>query len=63
MTPVSFSREARLESLNLVASTWGRANVEAGDEVLVTRLEHHANFVPWQQLALERRATFRIAVS
>jgi cysteine desulfurase/selenocysteine lyase len=48
------------ESINLVASTWGRDNVEAGDEILVTALEHHANFVPWQQLAIERGAKFRI---
>jgi len=48
------------ESLNLVASAWGRANVGAGDEVVITGLEHHANFVPWQQLALERRAVLRI---
>jgi cysteine desulfurase/selenocysteine lyase len=48
------------ESLNLVASSWGRHNVEAGDEILVTASEHHANFVPWQQLALERGARFRI---
>ncbi len=39
------------ESLNLVAAAWGRANVKAGDEIVVTGLEHHANFVPWQQLA------------
>jgi len=48
------------ESLNLVAAAWGRANVRAGDEILVTGLEHHANFVPWQQLALETGATLRI---
>ncbi len=48
------------ESLNLVASAWGRANVRRGDEIVVTALEHHANFVPWQQLALERGARFRI---
>jgi cysteine desulfurase/selenocysteine lyase len=48
------------ESLNLVAATWGRVHVGAGDEIVVTRLEHHANFVPWQQLALERGARFRI---
>ena len=48
------------ESLNLVASAWGRANVRAGDEILVTGLEHHANFVPWQQLALETGARLRI---
>jgi cysteine desulfurase / selenocysteine lyase len=48
------------ESLNLLATAWGRANVTAGDRVVVTRLEHHANFVPWQQLALATRAEFRI---
>lgn len=48
------------ESLNLVAASWGRANVGAGDEIVVTGAEHHANFVPWQQLAIERHARFRI---
>ena len=48
------------ESINLVASAWGRANVERGDEIIVTALEHHANFVPWQQLTIERGAKFRI---
>jgi cysteine desulfurase/selenocysteine lyase len=49
------------ESLNLVAQAWGRANVRAGDRIVVTRMEHHANFVPWQQLALAVGAEFRIA--
>lgn len=49
------------EAINLVASAWGRANLQAGDEVVVTALEHHANFVPWQMIARERGATFRIA--
>lgn len=48
------------ESINVVASAWGRANVQPGDEIVVTALEHHANFVPWQQLALEQGAKFRI---
>jgi cysteine desulfurase/selenocysteine lyase len=48
------------EALNLVAASWGRANVGAGDEIVVSGAEHHANFVPWQQLALERGARFRI---
>jgi cysteine desulfurase / selenocysteine lyase len=48
------------EALNLVASAWGTANVNAGDEIVVTGLEHHANFVPWQQLAIARKATLRI---
>ena len=48
------------ESINLVATTWGRAHVSHGDEIVVTAMEHHANFVPWQQLALERGAKFHI---
>ncbi|HYD53915.1 MAG TPA: SufS family cysteine desulfurase [Gemmatimonadaceae bacterium] len=48
------------EALNLVATAWGRANVGPGDEVVVTGLEHHANFVPWQQLALAVGARFRV---
>ena len=49
------------ESLNLVAASWGRANVRAGDEIVLTGLEHHANFVPWQQLAHEVGAKLQIA--
>jgi cysteine desulfurase/selenocysteine lyase len=49
------------ESLNLVATSWGRANVGAGDEIVITGIEHHANFVPWQQLAIEKGATLKIA--
>ncbi|HEY6825469.1 MAG TPA: cysteine desulfurase [Gemmatimonadaceae bacterium] len=48
------------ESLNLVATAWGRANVQAGDEIVVTGLEHHANFVPWQQVANEAGAKLAI---
>ena len=48
------------ESLNLVATAWGRANVKAGDEIIVTALDHHANFVPWQQLALALGARFLV---
>jgi cysteine desulfurase / selenocysteine lyase len=48
------------ESLNMVASSWGRANVQPGDEIIITGMEHHANFVPWQQLAIERGAKLRI---
>ncbi|MEL6215648.1 MAG: cysteine desulfurase [Pseudomonadota bacterium] len=39
------------EAINLVAQTWGVSNLKAGDEVVVTHLEHHANIVPWQMLA------------
>jgi cysteine desulfurase/selenocysteine lyase len=48
------------EALNLVATSWGRSNISRGDEIVVTALEHHANFVPWQQLALDVGATFRV---
>ncbi len=48
------------EGLNLVAASWGRANVKSGDNVVVTRMEHHANFVPWQQLCRAVGAEFRI---
>jgi cysteine desulfurase/selenocysteine lyase len=48
------------ESINLVASAYGRANVGEGDEIVITALEHHANFVPWQQLAIEKKARLRI---
>jgi cysteine desulfurase/selenocysteine lyase len=47
------------EAINLVAYSWGRANVGAGDAVLITQMEHHANIVPWQQLCRERGAELR----
>ncbi|MGP0103256.1 MAG: SufS family cysteine desulfurase [Solirubrobacteraceae bacterium] len=47
------------EAINLVAYAWGRANVGAGDAVLITQMEHHANLVPWQVLCRERGATLR----
>ncbi len=49
------------EAMNLVAGSWGRANVGPGDEVVVTAMDHHATFVTWQQLARERGAAFRVA--
>ena len=49
------------EAINLVATSWGRANVERADQVVVTGMEHHANFVPWQQLSLGTGASLRIA--
>ena len=42
------------DGINLVAQTWGRQNLQAGDRVLISRMEHHANIVPWQMLATER---------
>jgi cysteine desulfurase / selenocysteine lyase len=47
------------EAINLVAFSWGRANVGAGDAVLITQMEHHANLVPWQVLCRERGAELR----
>jgi len=47
------------EAFNLVAYTWGRANIVPGDEILLTELEHHANIVPWQMLAREKGAILR----
>lgn len=44
------------ESINLVASTWGRSNLKAGDRILVSAMEHHANIVPWQMVAEEKGA-------
>jgi cysteine desulfurase/selenocysteine lyase len=57
---IVFVRNAT-EALNLVAYSWGRHHVGPGDEVLVTHMEHHANFVPWQVLCEERGATLRVA--
>lgn len=48
------------EAINLVAQTYGRANVGAGDEILVTELEHHSNLVPWQMLCAEKGARLRV---
>jgi cysteine desulfurase/selenocysteine lyase len=49
------------EGINLIAQAWGRRNVQKGDEVVITWLEHHANIVPWQQLCSERGARLRVA--
>ncbi|HSH47856.1 MAG TPA: cysteine desulfurase [Halomonas sp.] len=48
------------EAINLVAGSWGRANLGPGDEVLISRLEHHSNIVPWQLLAAERGFTIKV---
>jgi len=55
---VIFTRNAT-ESINLVARSWGDANVKAGDEVLITVMEHHSNIVPWQQLCERTGATLK----
>ncbi|MEI7973178.1 MAG: SufS family cysteine desulfurase [Bdellovibrio sp.] len=49
------------EGINLVASTWGEKNIQSGDEILVTALEHHSNFVPWQNLAKLKQASLVVA--
>ena len=48
------------EAINLVAKSWGAQNIGAGDEIVVSNLEHHANIVPWQQLAAEKGAKLRV---
>ncbi len=55
---VIFTRNTT-EAINLVAYTWGRANVREGDEILLTQMEHHSNLIPWQRLAAEKGATVR----
>ncbi len=47
------------ESINLVANSWGRANLHEGDEVLITEMEHHSNIVPWQMITAQTGATLR----
>jgi cysteine desulfurase/selenocysteine lyase len=49
------------EGINLIAKSWGRQHIRTGDEILITWLEHHANIVPWQQLAAETGAILRVA--
>src|SRR5438034_1055857 len=48
------------EAINLVAGSYGRANVKAGDSVVVTAMDHHSNLVPWQILCQEQGATLRM---
>jgi cysteine desulfurase / selenocysteine lyase len=49
------------EGINLVAQSYGRAHIHAGDEILITDMEHHSNIVPWQILCDERGAKLRVA--
>ena len=48
------------EGINLVASSWGRANLNPGDEIIISTLEHHSNIVPWQMIAEERGASIKV---
>jgi len=57
-TEIVFAKNAT-EAINLVAHSWGRTNLDSGDVVLLTATEHHANIVPWQQLAAERGVEVR----
>jgi cysteine desulfurase/selenocysteine lyase len=51
------------EGINLIASTYGRHHIKEGDEILLSELEHHANIVPWQLLAQEKKARIRVIPS
>ena len=48
------------EGINLIAKSWGKQNIQAGDEIIVSHLEHHANIVPWFQLTKETGAKLRV---
>ena len=48
------------EGINLVAATWGRANIGAGDEIILTEMEHHSNIVPWQMLASQTGCVIKV---
>lgn len=56
---IVFTRSAT-EAINLVASAWGRKNLKAGDEILISEAEHHANLVPWQALRDETGCTLKV---
>jgi cysteine desulfurase/selenocysteine lyase len=56
---VIFTRGAT-EGINLVAYTWGRRNIQAGDEIIISTMEHHSNIVPWQILCEEKDALLKI---
>lgn len=49
------------EGINLVAQTWGRANIRHGDEIVISAMEHHSNIVPWQILCEQQGANLRVA--
>src|SRR5688572_8769036 len=48
------------EGINLVANTWGRKNINTGDEVVISTMEHHSNIVPWQILCEEKGAVLKV---
>ena len=56
---IIYTRNAT-EAINLVAYSWGRANIKQGDVIVLTEMEHHSNLVPWQMLAAEKNAKIEI---
>lgn len=56
---IIFTRGAT-EGINLVAYTWGRQNINAGDEIIISGMEHHSNIVPWQILCEEKKAVLKV---
>jgi cysteine desulfurase/selenocysteine lyase len=48
------------EGINLIAKSWGKRHIQKGDEIIISTIEHHANIVPWQQLAQENGAVLRV---
>ena len=48
------------EAINLVAATYGRKNITAGDEIIISAMEHHSNIVPWQMLCEEKKAVLKV---
>lgn len=56
---IIFTRGAT-EGINLVAYTWGRKNINAGDEIIISGMEHHSNIVPWQILCEEKKSVLKI---
>ncbi len=59
ITEVLFTR-GTTEGINLISATYGEENIQAEDEILISTLEHHSNIVPWQQLALRKKAHLRV---
>src|SRR6056297_1223519 len=57
---IVFTRGAT-EAINLVANSWGRANLQPGDRILLSQLEHHSNIVPWQMIAETTGAIIDVA--
>ncbi len=49
------------DAINLIAQTYGKANIHAGDEIIITAMEHHSNIVPWQMLCEEKGAILKVA--